>query len=78
MTKSPFTKKDERAKELLSLVHTDVCGPMNTCAKGGYYYFITFTNNLSRYGYVYHMRHQSKSFEMFKLYHNKVEKQIEM
>ena len=35
MIKSPFTEKDERAKELLNLVRTDVCGPMSTYAKGG-------------------------------------------
>ena len=34
MTKSPFTEKDKRATELLGLVHTDVCGPMSTSARG--------------------------------------------
>ena len=48
---------------------------MNTSAKGGYQYFITFTDDLSRYGYVYLMRHKSESFEMFKRFHNEVEKQ---
>ena len=66
MTKSPFTGKGERATELLGLVHTDVCGPMSTSARGGYFYFITFTDDLSRYGYVYLMKHKSDSFEMFK------------
>ena len=74
MTKSPFIGKGERAEELLGLIHTDVCGPMNTSARGGYNYFITFTDVLSRYGYVFLMRHKSESFEMFKLYHNEVEK----
>ncbi|WRX12996.1 Integrase [Theobroma cacao] len=49
MTKSPFTKKSERAGVLLGLVHSDVCGPMNTSARGGYSYFITFTDDHSRY-----------------------------
>ena len=66
MTKSPFTEKGERATELLGLVHTDVCGPMSTSTRGGYFYFITFTNDLSRYGYVYPMKYKSNSFEMFK------------
>ena len=35
MTKSSFIENDERAKEILSLVHTYVCGPMNVNAKGG-------------------------------------------
>ena len=36
MTKSPFSGIGERAKELLELVHTDVCGPMSTTAKGSH------------------------------------------
>ena len=75
MTKSPFKGKGERASDILGLVHTDVCGPMNTNARGGFRYFIMFTDDLSRYGYVYLMRHKSDSFEMFKRYHNEVEKQ---
>lgn len=57
MTKSPFTGSSERANDLLALIHTDVCGPMSTVARGGYNYFITFTNDVSKYGYVYLMRH---------------------
>ena len=49
MTKSPFTEKGKRASDMLDLIHTDVCGPMSTCARGGYSYFITFTDDLSRY-----------------------------
>ena len=75
MTKSPFSGIGERAKELLELVHTDVCGPMSTTAKGSYSYFITFTDDLSRYGYVYLMKYKSESFEKFKEYRNEVEKQ---
>ena len=66
MTKSPFTKKDERASDVLGLIHTNVCGPMSTCARGGYSYFITFTDDLSKYGYVYLMKYKSESFEIFK------------
>ena len=66
MTKSPFTGKDEQANELLSLVHTDVCEPMSVNARGGYSYFIIFMDDLSRYGYVFLMRHKSESFKMFK------------
>ena len=73
-TKSPFTEKDERATELLGLVHTDVCGPMSISAKGGYFYFITFMDDLSRYGYIYLMKHKSDSFEIFKQFRSKVEK----
>ena len=64
ITKSPFTEKDERASEVLSLIHTDVCGPMNTNTRDGYYYFIT--DDLSRYGHVYLVKHKSESFKIFK------------
>ena len=48
MIKSPFKEKDERASDVLGLVHSDVCGPMNIGIRGRYYYFIIFTNDLSR------------------------------
>ena len=49
MTKSPFSGHGERVIRLLELVHTDVCGPMTTHARGGYSYFNTFTNDYSRF-----------------------------
>ena len=57
MTKSPFTEKDERASDMLGLIHTDVCGPMSICARAGYSYFITFTDDLYRYRYIYLMKY---------------------
>ena len=74
MIKSPFTKKGERASELLGLIYSDVCGPMSSSTRNRYFYFITFTNDLLRYGYVYLMKHKSESFEIFKLFRNEVEK----
>ena len=44
MTMRPFKAKGYRAKEVLELVHTDLCGPISTTARGGYEYFITFIN----------------------------------
>ena len=35
MTKTPFYGTMERAKDLLEIIHTDVCGPMNIEARGG-------------------------------------------
>jgi len=75
MTKSPFSGLPERATDLLELIHTDVCGPMSTTARGGYHYFITFTDDFSRYGYVYLMRHKSETFEKFKEFQSEVENQ---
>ena len=68
MTKTPFSGTMERATELLEITHTDVCGPMNIEACGGYRYFLTFTDDLSRYGYIYLMKHKSETFEKFILF----------
>ena len=57
----------------LELIHTDVCGPMSSIARGGFQYFITFTDDLSRYGYVYLMKHKSETFEKFKEFQSEVE-----
>ncbi|KAK8685928.1 hypothetical protein V6N13_124959 [Hibiscus sabdariffa] len=75
MTKAPFNGKSERASDLLGLIHSDVCGPMNTQARGGFHYFITFTDDFSRYGYIYLMRHKSEALEKFKEFINEVHNQ---
>jgi hypothetical protein len=75
MTKTPFIGFPERESDLLELMHTDVCRSMSTMARGGFQYFITFTNDLSRYGYVYLMKHKSKTFEKFKEFQNEIENQ---
>ena len=66
MTKTPFSGTMERATDLLEIIHTDVCGPVSIDARGGYRYFLTFTNDLSRYEYIYLMKHKSETFEKFK------------
>ena len=58
MTKTPFSGTMEQATVLLEIIHTDVCGPMNIEARGRYHYFLTFTDDLSRYGYIYLMKHK--------------------
>jgi len=65
----------EKASDLLEHIHTDVCGPMSSIARGGFQYFITFTDDLSRYGYVYLMKHKSETFEKFKEFQSEVENQ---
>jgi hypothetical protein len=54
------------AIDLLQIRHTDVCGPVSVSARGGYHYFVTFIDGVSRYGYIYLMKHKSEIFEKFK------------
>ena len=57
----------------MEIIHTDVCGPMSVGARGGYRYFLTFTDDLCRYGYIYLMKHKSETFEKFKEFQSEVE-----
>ncbi|KAK1602410.1 hypothetical protein QYE76_016739, partial [Lolium multiflorum] len=75
MTKTPFSGMMERATDLLEIIHTDVCGPMSVASRGGYRYVLTFTDDLSRYGYIYLMKHKSETFEKFKEFQSEVENQ---
>ena len=75
MAKAHFPGKGQRAKELLELIHSNVCGPMSLQARGGYSNFITFTNDYSRYGYIYLIKHRSEALEKFKEFKNEVENQ---
>ena len=73
MTKTPFSRTMERATNLLEIIHTDVCGPMSVEARRGYRYVLTFTDDLSRYRYIYLMKHKSETFEKFKEFQSEVE-----
>ena len=74
MTKTPFFGTMERATDLLEIIHTDVCDPMSVEARGGYRYFLIFTDDLSRYEYIYLMKHKFEIVERFKEFQSEVEK----
>ena len=76
MIKRPFPSKGYKSNNLLELVHTDVCGPINIRAQGGYAYIFTFTDDHSRYVYLCMIYHKSNSFEKFKEYRDGVKKQL--
>src|SRR3954471_12875067 len=49
---------------------------MNVSTHNGLRYFVSFTDELSRYGYIYLIKHTSETFEKFKEYQNEVENQL--
>ncbi|GJW72164.1 retrotransposon protein, putative, ty1-copia subclass [Tanacetum coccineum] len=77
MTRKPFPHRTETATDLLGLIHTDVCGPLRHVSRQGASYFITFTDDYSRYGYVYLLKHKHEVFETFNVFKNEVENQLE-
>ena len=79
MHRLPHTPlKDIKSKEKLQLVHTDVCGPMQTQSFGGNSYFITFTDDYSHYCKTYFLKKKSEALEKFKEFKVTVEKELSM
>nr|GEW69259.1 retrotransposon protein, putative, Ty1-copia subclass [Tanacetum cinerariifolium] len=76
MARKPYAHLVERAKDLLGLIHTDVCGPFKIMSRQGASYFITFTDDFNHYGYVYLLKHKHEVFETFKLFQKEVENQL--
>ncbi|GKG00521.1 retrotransposon protein, putative, ty1-copia subclass, partial [Tanacetum coccineum] len=51
MARKPYSHhKVKRAKDLLGLIHTDVCGPFKIMSRQGVSYFVTLTYEFSRNG----------------------------
>jgi len=66
----------QRAKDVLELIHTDICGPFPIASWNGQRYFITFIDDYSRYGYLYLIHEKSQSLDVFKSFKNEVELQL--
>ena len=58
--------KSWRGKQLLELVHSDICGPINPISNGRKRYFITFIDDFSRKTWVYFLQGKSEAFSVFK------------
>jgi hypothetical protein len=43
--KNPFSSSDNRSKEILELIHSDVCGPMRVKSLGGSLYYVTLIDD---------------------------------
>ena len=66
MTETLFFRTMERATDLLEIIHTDACGPMSVEARGGHRCFLTFTDDLSSYGYILLIKHSLKHIKSSK------------
>ena len=53
-----------------------MCGSFSVHVRGGYEYFITFTDDYLRYGYVYLMKNKSEALNKFKEFKAESEKQL--
>ena len=54
-----------RGEEPLSIVHSDVCGKVNTKSLGGNDYFLTFIDDNTHFTWVYVLKHKYEVFQQF-------------
>ena len=54
-----------RSSEILGLVHSDVCGKMNSKSLSEKEYFLTFVDDKSRYTWCYILKRKNEVFEYF-------------
>lgn len=62
-----------RATEILQIVHSDVCGPMESKSIGGARYFLLFIDDYSRMTFIYFLKAKSKVLSYFKEFKSRVE-----
>ena len=72
--RSRFETSKSHATEPLELVHSDVCGKMNEKSIGGAEYFLTFTDDKTRYTWVYPLKTKDQVFDRFQEWKALVEK----
>ena len=76
MSRSRFKRKNHTSSEILELVHTDLCGPINPQRYYGARYYILFVDDYSRMMVVMYLKDKSKGFQKFKWYIARVDKEI--
>jgi hypothetical protein len=70
-----FSNRAWKASEHLALVHSDLCGPMETMSFGKAHYFLTFIDDFSRKTWVYFLQEKYEVFSHFLEFKALVEKQ---
>ena len=78
--KKPFPSSDNKVKEILEIVPSNVCGPISYNSLRGYAYYVYFIDDFSRKTWVYFMKNKDEVFSEFKelkaLIENHLEKKI--
>jgi hypothetical protein len=64
--KKPFPSSDSKAKGVLDLIHSHVCGPMSATSLCGYVYNVSFIDDFSRKTWIYFLKNKDEVFSKFK------------
>ena len=70
-----FRRSSTRKSNVLDLVYSDVCGPIEVESLGGNRYFVTFIDDASRKVWVYVLKTKDQVFQLFKKFHAMVERE---
>lgn len=75
-TEKAFPKeKVWKSSSLLELIHSDVCGPMQTANHAGNGYFLIFIDDCTKMVRLYSLRQKLEVFTVFKKFKMMMEKQ---
>lgn len=64
----PFNSVRAKAKRPLEIVHTDVCGPIDTPTHDGMHYYVSFLDDFTHFTQVYLMKSKSEVMNYLKEY----------
>jgi transposase InsO family protein len=64
--KKTFPSSDSKAKGVMDLIHSDVCGHMSTTSLSGYVYYVSFIDDFSRKTWIYFLKNKDEVFSKFK------------
>ena len=65
-----------KAKRPLEKIHTDLVGPITPLSLGGNKYVLTFTDDYSRFSWVFPCSEKSQCFDIFKVFKKGVENEL--
>jgi hypothetical protein len=68
-------KKRKKKCRILEIIHTDIYGLFPIVFVDGHDSFITFTDDYSRYGYIYPIKERSEALDKFNIFKVEVENQ---
>ena len=75
MGKTSLKRKNYNSKEVLDLVHKNLCGPTGIESYSRDNFFIIFVDDYSRMMNMMYLKEKSKAFQKFKWYLARVEKE---
>jgi hypothetical protein len=63
--KKSFPISSKRSKEILELIHSDVCGPMSTPSLSRFLYYVIFIDDFYRKSWIYFLKTKNETFSKF-------------